>query len=90
MIILLLDYFLSNSYDNTYFQKYYENIVKFLLHFFTKNYRADSFRSVRCDIAYLIKFVLTGSSFSGRPYFSLPKAIDFIRKDIFLAKVLII
>ena len=36
-----------------------------------------------------MKFVLILPSFSGRPNFSFPIAIDFIRKLIFLARVLI-
>ena len=45
---------------------------------------------VHGDLRYLIKFVLTGGSFSGSPYFSLPSAMLFIRKVIFRASVLIV
>ena len=37
--------------------------------------------------SYRIKFVLWNGSFSGRPYFSFPRAILFIRNVIFLASV---
>ena|GEM_PF-6618353 len=36
---------------------------------------------------YLIKFVAIGSSFSGRPNFSLPRAMLFIRNVMFRASV---
>lgn len=41
-------------------------------------------------LRYRIKLVLCASSFSGRPYFSFPRAMLFIKKVIFLANVRIV
>jgi signal transduction histidine kinase len=47
-------------------------------------------KSAPTDLSYLMKFVYTLGSFSGRPYFSLPKAMLFIRNVMFFARVLTI